>query len=42
MNARNVQLEDMKLVKLADAGVSLLACFSAPHRVPAVLACDGA
>jgi hypothetical protein len=29
MDAGNVQLE-MKLVKLADAGVSLLACFSSP------------
>ena len=26
----NVQLDEMKLIKLSDAGVSLLACFSSP------------
>ena len=33
--------DEMKLTD-ADAGVSLLACLSAPHRVPAVLTCDAA
>lgn len=33
--------DEMKLAD-ADAGVPLLACLSAPHRVPAVLTCDAA